>query len=570
MKDNFVFRVRVVYTLFFIAGALLAGRLFFVQIVKGNYYSERANNQYIAPSGGYFNRGTIYFKKKSGRLVSAATVKKGYVLAINPKILKDPKTAYQKIAGIAGAVNKEDFLRRASKENDPYEEIIHKLNGEQAERIKNLKIKGVSVFSESWRFYPAKNLASRALGFVGNGRDGLSGRYGLEKYYEKILKREDSDGENINSFAEIFIGIKKMISGSSEEGDITLTIEPSAQAFLENVLEDTLKKYDAEMAGGIIINPSTGGIYAMSAKPNFNLNNYGKAGDLSLFLNPITQSVFEMGSIMKPLTMSAGLDQGAVSPETVYEDRGFVKLSGRRIENYDGKARGRVDMQQVLNQSLNTGAVFVMQKLGKKKFKKYMEAYGFDEKTGVDLPDEVGGLISNLNSNRDIEYATASFGQGIAVTPIEMVSALSALANGGLLMKPYVVEEIKVMEGIDKKTEPKERRRVLRRETSEEISRMLVRVVDEALMGGTVKLKNYSIAAKTGTAQLHREDGKGYYENEYLHSFFGYAPAFNAKFLVLLFLVKPQGVRYASHSLTEPFMNIAKFMINYYEIEPDR
>ncbi len=569
IKDNFVFRVRVVYLVFFLFGALLAGRLFFLQVIKGEHYSERAGRQYIAPSGGYFNRGTIYFKKKDGGLVSAATVKKGYLLAINPKIMKNPESVYLKISAIAEGVDKDDFSRRAAKKNDPYEEIANKLSAEQADKIKNLGIPGVSVFSEAWRFYPAKNLASRILGFVGFNGNKLSGRYGLEKRYQGILARS-GDEASVNSFAEIFMGIKKIISGTGEEGDIVLTIDPSAQAFLESSLEGVLKKYKAESAGGLIINPATGAIYAMSAKPDFDPNNYGTAGDLSLFLNPIVQNVFEFGSIMKALTMAAGLDTGAVSPETVYDDKGFVKLNGRRIENYDGKARGRVDMQQVLNQSLNTGAVFVMQKTGKEEFKKYMKAYGFGEKTGIDLPDEVGGLVSNLDSNREVEYATASFGQGIAVSPIEMASALSTLANGGALMRPYVVAEIKVKEGIDRKTEPREIRRVLKPETSEEISRMLVRVVDEALMGGTVKLKNYTIAAKTGTAQLHRENGKGYYKDEYLHSFFGYAPAFNAKFLVLLYLVKPQGVRYASHSLTEPFMNIAKFMINYYDIEPDR
>ena len=195
MKDDFVFRIKIVYALFFLAGALLVGRLFFVQVVKGEYYAERASRQYIAPSSGYFNRGTIYFKKKDGRLVSAAAVKKGFVLAINPEILKDPEDAYKKISGTTPTIDKEDFLRRASKKDDPYEEIIHKLSDEQADKIKNLKIKGVNVFSESWRFYPAKNLASRALGFVGYKGNELSGRYGLEKYHENILSRGNGDDE---------------------------------------------------------------------------------------------------------------------------------------------------------------------------------------------------------------------------------------------------------------------------------------------------------------------------------------------------------------------------------------
>lgn len=573
-KDNFIFRVRVVYVIFLLFGAVLIVNLFFIQVVRGNYYSERASRQYIAPSGGYFDRGSIYFKQKDGQIVSAATVKKGYVLAINPEKLKNPETAYEKISNAFGhsvsKLDKGDFLRRAAKKNDPYEEIVHKLNEEQANAIKKLKIAGVDVYSESWRFYPAGNLASRVLGFVGYKGNKLAGRYGIESYYEKVLSRENEKKKNINSFAEIFMGIKGIISGDSQEGDIVTTIEPSAQLFLENALERTHKKYKSNMAGGIIIEPSTGKIVAMSVKPNFNPNNYGETSDFSLFLNPMVQNIYEMGSIMKPLTLSAALDQGAITPQTDYFDKGYRVFRGGRIENYDGRRRGRVDMQQVLDQSLNTGAVFAMQQLGKEKFKEYMLKYGFGEKTGIDLPDETKGMISNLNSGRDIEYATASFGQGIALTPIEMVAALSSIANGGKLMRPYIIDEIKTEEGIGKKIKPREIRRVLKKETAEEMNRMLVNVADDALMGGTVKLKHYTFAAKTGTAQIHKESGGGYYKNQYLHTFFGYFPGFNAKFLVFLFLVKPQGVPYASHSLTKPFMNIMKFMINYYDIQPDR
>jgi cell division protein FtsI/penicillin-binding protein 2 len=227
-------------------------------------------------------------------------------------------------------------------------------------------------------------------------------------------------------------------------------------------------------------------------------------------------------------------------------------------------------MQEVLNQSLNTGAVFVMQKIGKEKFREYLIKFGFGEKTGIDLPNEVTGLISNLNSNKDIEYGSASFGQGIALTPIEMASALSALANGGVLMKPYIVEKIKLKNASDIEIKPKERRRVLKKETSEEINRMLIKVTDEALLNGTVKMEHYTIAAKTGTAQLLQKDKKGYSEDEYIHTFFGYAPGFNAKFLTFLILKNPKEVKYASQSLGKPFMDITKFLLDYYEIPPDR
>jgi cell division protein FtsI/penicillin-binding protein 2 len=570
MKDGFSFRIRIAFIFVFIFGAVLATRLFFVQIVHGNYYKELASRQYVAPSAGYFDRGTVFFKRKDGQLISAATVKKGFLLAINPTLLINAESALEKISAVV-KIDKGVFAKSAAKTSDTYEEVARRLTNEEADKIKALKLKGVDVYSESWRFYPAESLASRVLGFVGFNGDKLEGRYGLEKYYENILSREENKDGSVNSFAEIIMDIKKSVSEDSLKGDIILTIEPEVQSFFEETLNGVMEKYSAEMAGGIIIEPKTGKILAMASVPNFNPNTYGETKNLTQFINPGVQNVYEMGSIMKPLTLAASLDQGKITPNTTYNDKGFVVFNNKRIENYDGKARGTVDMQEVLNHSLNTGAVFAMQQLGKENFFEYIKNYGFGEKTGIDLPNEAQGLISNLDSMRDIEFATASFGQGIAVSPIEMASALAVLANGGVLMKPYVVERIKASEGLDKNFEPQEKRRVLKTETSEMISRMLVNVTDKALMDGIYKMDRYTIAAKTGTAQsIKSGGGKGYNETEYIHTFFGYAPGFDAKFLTLLYLVKPQGVKYASHSLSEPFMNITKFLLNYYQIPPDR
>jgi cell division protein FtsI/penicillin-binding protein 2 len=244
-------------------------------------------------------------------------------------------------------------------------------------------------------------------------------------------------------------------------------------------------------------------------------------------------------------------------------------LDGARLNNYDFRGRGVVPMQEVLNQSLNTGVVFVMEKMGKDVFSKYMHEFGMAEPSHVDLPNDVRP-IENLDSPRMVEYGTASFGQGIAVTPFTMVRALSTLANGGTLITPHVVKKIDYEFGLSQDIQPVKGTRVLKPETSDEISRMLVEVVDTALLNGTVKMDGYSIAAKTGTAQMNNPNGSGYYTDRYLHSFFGYFPAYNPKFLVLLYAVNPKGESYASHTLTAPFMDITKFMINYYDIPPDR
>lgn len=571
VKDGFKNRVYWVYAVIFLFGAILTTRLFFIQVVKKEHYQNLANQQYAVPVTDFFSRGGIYFNEKGGKLISAASLKNGFEIAINPSLIDNPENVYKKISDIL-KISKEDFLKRADKKSDPYEIIASRVAPDAARMIKDLKISGLNAYSENWRYYPAENLASHVLGYVGyqDGKAEPQGCYGLEKQYEQILSCKN-ENVMVNSFAEIFTDIAKTFAKDSKEGVLVLTIEPAAQSALEKNLEKLMQKYGAKMAGGIIIEPKTGKILAMASRPDFNPNLYSQSADIAVFRNSGVSDIFEMGSIMKPLTLAAAMDQGKITADTIYFDKGFLHIDGSRIENYDGKARGEVSMQEVLNSSLNTGAVFAMEKLGKTKFSSYLLDYGFGEKTGIDLPGEEKGMIENvINSPRNIEYATASYGQGFAITPVQMAVALSSLANGGYLMRPYIVEEIKTQNGQNEKIKPKIRRQVLKKETSEQMSGMLAKVFDKALMGGIYKMEHYSIAAKTGTAQLSKEGESGYEEENYVHTFFGYAPAYDARFLILLYMVKPQGVLYASHSLSEPFVNIIKFLLNYYEVPPDR
>jgi cell division protein FtsI/penicillin-binding protein 2 len=546
-----------------IAGVLIY-RLFDLQIVKSDYYRDKADRQYAASQikSPIDNRGTIYFREKNSQLVSAAVVKKGYKVVINPSAIKNPEEVYEKISAII-SIQRETFLKQAKKENDAYEEIARYLDLNKAEEIKKLAIEGVNVISDQWRFYPGGKLASHVLGFVGYSGDELVGQYGIEKSYENYLARADN---NMNdSLADAFLGLGRefFLNSLNNKRNVVLTIEPSVQGFLESGLEKILNQYSTEQAGGIILNPKTGKILAMAAKSDFDPNFYGRVENPALFLNPLISNIMEVGSSMKPLTLSAALDTASIKPETTYYDNGYLMIDKVRIENYDAKARGTVDMQTVLNKSLNTGAVFAMRRLGKENFRNYMVNLGLAEKTGIELPDEVKGNIASLNSPREIEYATASFGQGIAPTPLEFTMAICALANGGFLVQPYIVETSEAG------NKPVIKRQIFRNETSEEITRMLVKVVDEALLDGSVKMERYSIAAKTGTAQIPLENQKGYSEDN-LHTFVGYAPAFNPKFLIFLYLKRPREVKYAAYSLAPAFMDMMKFLLNYYEVPPDR
>ncbi len=570
MKFQPISRIWVFYGGILLFAAILSYKLFMVQILNGNAYSEKADRQYIAPVANTFNRGSIFFSEKDSTLVSAATLKFGFIVAINPSMIEDASSVFDALSAIL-PLDSDTFFIRASKKQDPYEEVARRVSQKDADKINALGIDGVIVSKEKWRFYPAGSSAAHVLGFVGYQGGELSGRYGLERYYDDVLTR-DKDALYVNFFAEVFTNISESIfnRGEARDGDIVTTIESSVQGVLEGALADLLETQNAKSAGGIIINPSNGEIYALSNIPTFDPNSFNTEESLGIFTNALVENVFEMGSIIKPLTMAAGLDAGVVTPETEYNDKGYVLLDGKRIENYDGKARGVVPMQTILNKSLNTGAVFVQQKLGKESFRKYMLSFGLGEETGIDLPNETIGLVDNLSSPRDLEYATASFGQGIAMTPIATARALSVLGNGGTLITPHLVKRIDYSTGRSRNVVWEEGERVLKKETSEEITRMLVAVVDEALRGGTVALPNHSIAAKTGTAQIAREDGGGYYEDKFLHSFFGYFPAYDPKFLVFLYVVDPKNARYASQSLTAPFMDITTFLLNYYDVPPDR
>lgn len=561
-------RIRLISVVLILVALVMIARLYFVQVVHNDLFRAEAERQNKNENTVLYDRGEIYFESKDGEKVSAAISRSGFTVAINPGVINDPEKIYDSLSQVI-PLDKEEFLTKASKKDDNYEELVKHLNSETAEKIEKLNIYGVNISTDKWRFYPGGNLASQVIGFVAYNGDELAGRYGLERYYEDILKKDPSKAYD-NFFAEFFSNVRESLSDRpEEEGDIITSIEPSAQLFIEGELKNVREKWGSDAAGGIVINPINGEIIAMAWNPSFDPNNF-KEGDLSSFSNPLVESVFEMGSIIKPLTMAAGIDSEAVKAESNYYDAGFLVLNGKRISNYDNKGRGTVSMQEVLNQSLNTGAAYVALKMGNEEFSEYMKNFGIDTETGIDIPNETVGLVSNLDSKREIEIATASYGQGVAFTPIATVRALSALANGGILITPHIVKKIEYRNGLFKKVSFAPGKQVIKKESSEEVTRMLVNVVDTSLRGGTAKITGYSVAAKTGTAQMTDEGRAGYVEGKYLHSFFGYFPAYNPKFLVFLFHIYPKNVRYASETLTDPFLNITKFLINYYQIPPDR
>lgn len=572
MRRQMVIRVRIITAVILLLALFLLLRLYQLQVIKNDYYIEKADKQYVHTKQDLYSRGSIFFTTKDGERVSAASIGSGFLLAFNPSKITDPLRTCNSLKEYL-SVSEEFCVKKASLQERTYVEVETTLDDERMMAISELDLDGVHLYRNQWRYYPGDSLLAKVIGFVGYTDDdgnNLRGKYGLERYYDETLFRE-SEVKSVNFFAEIFTNLGDLVysKDESKQGSVVTTIEPTVARMLDRILQETNDKYQSKTTGAVIMNPKTGEIYAMDTVPGFDLNDRGTT-TVASFRNPLVEDVYEFGSTIKALTMAAGLDSGAVTSHSTYDDKGFVTFDKFTIRNFDGQGRGVVDMQEVLNQSLNTGVSHIVQKMGKDKFREYFLNFKLGSETGIDQPNEVFGLVENLKSPRDVEYATASFGQGIALTPIAITRALATLGNGGYLVTPHIATQIEYDDGTVREIRYPEGQQVISKETSEEISRMLTTVVDDALAYGEYAMPNHTIGAKTGTAQIADPNGKGYYEDRFLHSFFGYFPAFDPKFIIFMYTVEPKGVSYASQTLTEPFMNMAEFLINYYNVPPDR
>ena len=354
-----------------------------------------------------------------------------------------------------------------------------------------------------------------------------------------------------------------------------LTINRTIQWAACQKLNETALRHGADGGSIIIMEPQSGAILAMCSWPNYDPNNYNDVEDINIYNNPVVFGAYEPGSIFKPITMAASLDQGKVEPDTTYYDHGQIEITGwpKPISNSDFEshgAHGMVDMNTVLVESLNTGAIYAMKQAGDKVFAEYVKEFGFGEKTGIELATENAGDIRNLTVKKikPIDSAVASFGQGITTTPLQMITAYAAIANGGVLVKPYLVRKIINADGSESITQPKQIKRVISERTSLLLSAMLVNVVDNghATHAG---VDGHYVAGKTGTAQVASKDKKGYGDKT-IHTFVGFAPVEEPKFVMLVKLDDPKSVDFAASSAAPLFGELAEFMLNYWQVEKER
>jgi stage V sporulation protein D (sporulation-specific penicillin-binding protein) len=552
-------RINTVLFFIFLGGGILLSRLFCLQVLDNRFYKAQATGQqnFITEEEG--KRGDIFFE--NGELL-ALTKDTPYIF-ISPEEIKDKEQTAKILASVIN-IRKEDLVEEMSVVGSMYKVIMKDVSDDLVKKIEDLKLEGIHIGYDKKRYYPNESIASKVVGFI--NAEGI-GQYGLEGYYNKEIsgikktqKKENNPWQFLFSSSE-----NESLDGES----LTLTIDYNIQFQAENIIKDGVEKYKAKSGEIIVMDPGTGAILAMAQYPNFNPNNY-KDEPYELFQNNSIQKLFEPGSIFKPITMSIALNEGLVTPETTFEDNtGYVWYGKYKVSNYDSKAWGNVTMTKVLEKSINTGVIYVENLIGHNKFLDYVENYGFFKKTGIDLAGEVSSenkeIKKALTQKIEVTFANASFGQGINITPLQITTAFCAIANGGNLVKPYVVKKIS-----DKEIEQETAKKIISLETSNTLKTMLVSVVDNGY-GHAGKVDGYYIAAKTGTSQIPWSSlgiDKPGYSDETWQTYLGFAPAYNPQFVTLVKLDSPETLT-SEYSAGPIFHDITEYILKYKQIAPD-
>jgi stage V sporulation protein D (sporulation-specific penicillin-binding protein) len=615
---------------FFILFALSIGlRLFYLQVISAPFYSALAEGQYSLYEELVPRRGKIFVRDfNDSTEYPVATVAQKAFVYVDPRKIEDPVGLGKSLAHILsidgveeyetiglvkeldktgrkdealalektilerreitvpenpeeidgmvlGAMDEhpnqvEALIARLSKSDDPYEPVARNVTEEQLDLIKALDEDAISYVSEDARSYPEPGFGGHVLGFLGRSEDGKeSGFYGVEGYFDEFLSGSTGSLYSQTDAGGSWIGVgQRTFTPAVDGGDVLLTIDRTLQVHACAKLKEGVAKYKADGGALVIIEPSTGRVLAMCGAPDFDPKTYGEVEDFSAYNNPAIYEPYEPGSIIKPLTMAGAIDVNAVRPDSTFDDPGFVTIDDFTIHNSGDKAYGVVSMIQVLEDSVNTGMVWVMRRMGGNTLRDYFERFGFGALTGIELKTEAPGTIASLEESAEIYPATASFGQGITTTPIQIASAYAALANDGVYMKPHIVDEIRYADGTVEKVEPEAVRQVISPKTSTTIGAMLVSVVEYG-HGKKAAVPGYYIAGKTGTAQI-AENGS-YSETAFNGSFAGYGPVHNPRFAMVVKIENPkEGVIFAESTAAPIFGEIAKFMLEYYGVAPER
>lgn len=560
-------RVRYVALFFLVLALWIIAKLFVLQIIQHDYYSLFALNSHEIYKKIHPERGQIFFTDSRNKDEHPAAVNKTfYLLYASPKEILpgEVKNISDRLAEVLGFEDdqKNILFEKLAKNNDAYEVVAKKITEEQMNNIKNSGLKGVYFTPQEYRYYPEDNLAASVLGFTSLSDDGnLTGKYGLEGYWDKGLAGTGGFLAGERGAKGSWIDLASRISLAPENGpDLVLTIDRALERQACERLRAGLVEYKAKSAALILMNPATGAILAMCSLPDFDPNNYSQSSNMAAFNNTAVFTPYEPGSVFKPVTMAAGLDLGLVDPFTTYTDPCDQLIDGYRIHNADRKCYGQQTMTQVLEKSINTGVVWVENKVGTDRFREYVEKFGFGKKTGISLNTESDGNISSLEKGGEIFGATGSYGQGLTVTPLQLAAAYSAIANGGGLPRPYIVSETRYQDGKIEKTKP-EVEQIISARAAKLLNGMLVSVVENHYLAA--RIKTYYVAGKTGTAQVP-ENGK-YSDERTNHTFAGFAPADNPQFVLVVKYEEPAR-KWAEQTALPVFRDVMKFALDYYGV----
>ena len=558
-----IWRYRLLLVLFLCAFISILSRLFYWQVIRADELVGIAESQY----GRFIQEIPIRGEIKTSDGFPIATNKIRYLVAANPKIIPDDEKN-KTVRLLSSAISTDESTISAILSQDKFwVPLKHLISSQEKKNIESLNLPGIFFEDKFVRYYPEASLAAKLIGFVGKDELGNNkGYFGIEGYYDRQLSgkiglaREIKDAHGRPILAKVNENTAKI-----DGRNLILHIDRFAQYVLDDALKKGLMKYGAIAASGIIIDPESGGVLAMSGYPTFDPEEYNNYSN-DLYLNTMISSGYEPGSTFKPLVMAAAIDSKLVTADTICTicDK-EVEIGGFTIKTWNDTYQPGITMANVIRDSDNTGMVFVAQKLGLSRLYKYLKAFGIGDITGIDLQGEMAPDIRSIESWYPIDLATASFGQGISITPIELISAFSSLANNGKRMMPQVVDKVETPDGETIDIEPKVISQVVSGRTALIMREMLV----NAVKAGEAKWaapKGYRIAGKTGTAQIPIE---GHYDaNKTIASFIGFAPADDPKFVMLIIYDRPSTSIYGAETAAPTFFDVAKKLLAYYKIPP--
>ncbi len=566
-----VSKIRFVRSFFVLGFICIILRLAFIQIINSQQYRASAQTQYQSTQKYTPFRGEIL---SSDSFPIASTIP-SYLLFADPALLNQPPQVIssQLVAIIdqdatpsSVLTDKEKIEKSISDKSLRWVPIRHKIGMGQKKQIESFKLEGIGFENEPHRFYPESSMASQLLGFVGKDDSGQDkGYFGLEGYYDLELSGESGfvTQEKDQIGKPILMGKKHENMGSIGRS-LKTSIDRPAQFIIEKKLREGLEKYQAIAGNVIVIEPASGRVLAMASLPAYDPGNY-PFEDQSLFKNPAVSETYEPGSTFKVLVMAAAINEGAVKPDTVCDScSGPLSLDKYTIRTWNNKYFPNSNMTDVIVRSDNIGMVFVGEKLGTEKFLEYYKKFGFADLSGIDLQEETSPPVRPDSQWTYIDRATASFGQGIAVTPIQMIRAVSAIANGGKLITPRIVDAV-VEEGKEIPVKEPQAQTVLKPQTTDIITQMMVEAVDKG-EAKWAKPKDFKIAGKTGTAQIAVS---GHYDAEKtIASFIGFAPADNPRFVMLVTLREPKTSPWGSETAAPLWFNISRDLFRLWNITP--